>query len=64
MRFNPAAKVVAHHGNIKSQEFGVEYFRSFNIVMNALDNVSARRYAFERHDIVWTPTHALALSGT
>ncbi len=43
MRFNPDAKVVAHHSNVKNAEFGIEYFKQFDIVMNALDNVSARR---------------------
>lgn len=42
-RFNPDAAVVAHHGNVKSPEYGVEYFRGFDVVMNALDNVAARR---------------------
>ncbi len=45
MRFNPDAKVVAHHSNVKNAEFGIEYFKQFDIVMNALDNVSARRCA-------------------
>lgn len=28
----------------QSPEFGVEYFKGFDLVLNALDNVSARRY--------------------
>ncbi|CAI5738580.1 unnamed protein product [Hyaloperonospora brassicae] len=44
MRFNPRATVVAHHGNVKSSEFGVEYFRQFTLVFNALDNVDARKH--------------------
>jgi len=35
---------MAHHSNIKSKEFGPEYFRRFTIVMNALDNLDARRH--------------------
>jgi len=44
LRFNPKATIVAHHGNIKDAKFGVEYFSSFNIVLNALDNLDARRH--------------------
>lgn len=35
----------AHHGNVKDRErFDVNFFKQFNIVMNALDNVDARRH--------------------
>uniref|UniRef100_A0AAV1UJ89 SUMO-activating enzyme subunit n=1 Tax=Peronospora matthiolae TaxID=2874970 RepID=A0AAV1UJ89_9STRA len=44
MRFNPKAKVVAHHGNIKSSQFSLEYFQQFSLVFNALDNVDARKH--------------------
>lgn len=37
--FNPHVKIVAHHGNIKSHEFGPDYFKQFTLVMNALDNL-------------------------
>lgn len=39
LRFNPAARVTAHHKNIKSAEFGLDYFKRFTLVMNALDNL-------------------------
>eukprot|EP00742_Colponemidia_sp_Colp-10_P005018 GILJ01005361.1.p1 GENE.GILJ01005361.1~~GILJ01005361.1.p1 ORF type:complete len:587 (-),score=113.48 GILJ01005361.1:78-1838(-) len=42
--FNPAVCIVAHHGNIKSAEFDVEFFRKFRVVFNALDNLDARRH--------------------
>lgn len=42
--FNPASNVIAHHGNIKESRFGVSYFKTFSIVLNALDNVDARRH--------------------
>ena len=42
--FNPAATVTALHANVKGAEFNVEYFKGFDVVMNALDNVSARRW--------------------
>lgn len=37
-------EITSKHGNVKSQEFTFEYFRSFSIVLNALDNVEARRH--------------------
>ncbi|KFA47747.1 hypothetical protein S40293_07149 [Stachybotrys chartarum IBT 40293] len=43
-RFNPNAKIVSHHANIKDTEFNVPWFREFNIVFNALDNLEARRH--------------------
>jgi ubiquitin-like 1-activating enzyme E1 B len=42
--FNPDVQLVAHHGNIKAKKFGLAYFSTFTIVLNALDNVSARRH--------------------
>ncbi|KAK6363816.1 E1 ubiquitin-activating protein uba2 [Orbilia blumenaviensis] len=43
-KFNPNAKLIAHHANIKEPNFSVEWFRSFTIVFNALDNLDARRH--------------------
>lgn len=39
LRFDPSANIVAHHANIKSSEFGPDFFRKFTLVMNALDNL-------------------------
>ena len=36
--------LVAHHGNIKDQKFGVCWFEKFDLVFNALDNTSARKH--------------------
>lgn len=36
--------IVAHHGNVKGASFDLDYFRRFSIVLNALDNVDARRH--------------------
>jgi len=44
MKFNRKAKVEAIHGNIKADTFGVDFFKQFTLVMNALDNVGARRH--------------------
>ncbi|SPC61110.1 related to ubiquitin-like protein activating enzyme [Ustilago sp. UG-2017b] len=42
--FNPLVNIVAHHANIKEPRFGVAYFQGFHLVMNALDNLDARRW--------------------
>ncbi|CAB4412123.1 unnamed protein product [Rhizophagus irregularis] len=44
LKFNPNINIIAHHANIKSPRFNVEWFKSFDIVMNALDNLDARRH--------------------
>lgn len=44
LKMNPHVKIVAHHGNIKDPQFGAEFFKTFTIVMNALDNLDARRH--------------------
>ncbi|KAK4189817.1 putative ubiquitin-activating enzyme E1-like protein [Podospora australis] len=43
-KFNPAANIVAYHANIKDSEFNIEWFSSFRLVFNALDNLEARRH--------------------
>jgi len=43
-KFNPSVKLVAHHANIKDPEFNIDWFQSFEIVFNALDNLDARRH--------------------
>jgi molybdopterin/thiamine biosynthesis adenylyltransferase len=37
--FNPSVKIHPIHANIKDPEFDVSWFRGFDIVMNALDNI-------------------------
>ena len=39
-----ALEIVAVHGNVKESRFDLDYFASFAIVLNALDNVDARRH--------------------
>ncbi|KAF2279465.1 ubiquitin-activating enzyme E1 3 [Westerdykella ornata] len=43
-RFNPNVKVEAYHDNIKDPRFNAAWFKSFDIVFNALDNLEARRH--------------------
>ena len=42
--FNPNIKLVAYHANIKESQFNIDWFSSFNLVFNALDNLDARRH--------------------
>ncbi|GAA5836792.1 hypothetical protein JCM9279_007663 [Rhodotorula babjevae] len=44
LKFNPHVNITALHRNIKDEEYSVEYFKSFDFVMNALDNLDARRH--------------------
>ncbi|KAI9034348.1 ThiF family protein [Hyaloraphidium curvatum] len=44
LQFNPDAKVFSYHANIKDKQFDVEWFSGFTLVVNALDNIDARRY--------------------
>ena len=43
---NPTAKInmKAHHANVKTGRFDAKFIKKFTVVMNALDNVSARRH--------------------
>ncbi|KAF8598877.1 hypothetical protein BDV93DRAFT_526479 [Ceratobasidium sp. AG-I] len=42
--FNPSVQIRPIHGNIKEPQFDVEWFKQFDIVLNALDNLDARRH--------------------
>ncbi|KAL8280566.1 hypothetical protein RQP46_006889 [Phenoliferia psychrophenolica] len=44
LKFNPHINITALHRNIKDAEFSVDYFKSFDFVLNALDNLDARRH--------------------
>lgn len=39
LRFNPSVNIVSHHANIKDKEFSIEWFKAFDLVLNALDNL-------------------------
>ena len=43
-QFNPAVNIEAHHANIFDSKYNVEFFESFDVVFNALDNLAARRH--------------------
>lgn len=42
--FNPNVRITPIHGNIKEPQYDIEWFRRFDIVLNALDNLDARRH--------------------
>ena len=42
--FNQNMKIKPYHANIKEAEFNIKFYQQFNIVLNALDNVEARRH--------------------
>lgn len=44
LKFNPNAKIESYHANIKDSQFSRTWFKSFDIVFNALDNIDARKY--------------------
>ncbi|KAL9554989.1 hypothetical protein MBANPS3_002557 [Mucor bainieri] len=43
-KFNPAAKIESLQSNIKESQFNVQWFKQFTMVLNALDNLDARRH--------------------
>ena len=45
LAFNPDADITAHQGNIKDAQYSnPRYFQQFDLVLNALDNIDARRH--------------------
>ena len=39
--FNPAVEITPIHANIKEPQFDIQWFKQFDIVLNALDNLGA-----------------------
>ncbi|KAM3869892.1 SUMO-activating enzyme subunit 2 isoform 2-T2 [Diretmus argenteus] len=44
LQFCPTANITAYHDSIMNPDYNVEFFRNFNLVMNALDNRAARNH--------------------
>ncbi|KAJ3029889.1 UNVERIFIED_CONTAM: E1 ubiquitin-activating protein uba2 [Siphonaria sp. JEL0065] len=44
LRFNPSINIVSHHNSIFEDQYDVAWFRSFDLIMNALDNIPARKH--------------------
>ncbi len=52
LKINPDFDIVAHHMNIK--ELPINFFKQFNFLVMALDNIEAR-YSFDLiQEITWT----------
>ena len=46
LKFRPGGskKIVAHHGNVKDETFDVSFVKRFDVVLNGLDNLEARKH--------------------
>ncbi|CAI0437904.1 unnamed protein product, partial [Linum tenue] len=44
LRFRPHISITSHHANVKDSSFNVDFFKQFNVVLNGLDNLDARRH--------------------
>ncbi|KAL5021618.1 hypothetical protein ScPMuIL_000773 [Solemya velum] len=44
LQFNPDANIISYHDSIFSSEYGMDFFKKFAVVMNALDNTAARNH--------------------
>jgi len=44
LRFAPDAKIKAYHDSIMKEEYGVNFYKNFNLCLNALDNRAARNH--------------------
>ncbi|KAE8708473.1 SUMO-activating enzyme subunit 2 [Hibiscus syriacus] len=44
LRFRPNISITPYHANIKESRFNVDFFKEFDVVLNGLDNLDARRH--------------------
>ena len=44
MKFRPNISITPYHANVKDPDFTVDFFKQFNVVLNGLDNLDARRH--------------------
>lgn len=44
LKFRPDISITSYHANVKDPDFNVDFFKQFNVVMNGLDNLDARRH--------------------
>ncbi|KAF3435746.1 hypothetical protein FNV43_RR22838 [Rhamnella rubrinervis] len=44
LKFRPQISITPYHANVKDPTFNVDFFKQFNVVLNGLDNLDARRH--------------------
>uniref|UniRef100_A0A6N2MUZ3 SUMO-activating enzyme subunit n=1 Tax=Salix viminalis TaxID=40686 RepID=A0A6N2MUZ3_SALVM len=44
LRFRPHISITPYHANVKDSNFNVDFFKQFNVILNGLDNLDARRH--------------------
>ncbi|GFZ20517.1 SUMO-activating enzyme 2 [Actinidia rufa] len=44
LRFRPHISITPYHANVKDPDFKVDFYKQFNVVLNGLDNLDARRH--------------------
>ncbi|XVF67762.1 hypothetical protein PTKIN_Ptkin10aG0148200 [Pterospermum kingtungense] len=44
LRFRPKISIASYHANVKDSRFNVDFFKEFDVVLNGLDNLDARRH--------------------
>ncbi|KAK2407353.1 ubiquitin-activating enzyme E1 [Trifolium repens] len=44
LKFRPKINITSYHANVKDPDFNVDFFKKFNVVLNGLDNLDARRH--------------------
>ncbi|KAA3482327.1 SUMO-activating enzyme subunit 2-like [Gossypium australe] len=44
LRFRPNISITPYHANVKESCFNVDFFKEFDVVLNGLDNLDARRH--------------------
>ncbi|XP_057966170.1 SUMO-activating enzyme subunit 2 [Malania oleifera] len=44
LKFRPNVSITSYHANVKDPKFNVDFFKEFNVVLNGLDNLDARRH--------------------
>ncbi|TYJ03672.1 hypothetical protein E1A91_A12G044000v1 [Gossypium mustelinum] len=44
LRFRPNISITPYHANVKESGFNVDFYKEFDVVLNGLDNLDARRH--------------------
>ncbi|KAK4477129.1 hypothetical protein RD792_016339 [Penstemon davidsonii] len=44
LKFRPHISITPYHANVKDPDFNVDFFKQFNVILNGLDNLDARRH--------------------